>query len=657
MTIKTLLLISARGSATQAAALGLCSLLAGIALAAEPAPAKPVFEDLGVFRGPGTLGWQGPNAVPPGVLVGPGATPDSETIYLAYTYSGRQRALDLLAVDTKTWRWRQLNNPAPSEYGACMVLGPDGNIYYGTRPNAHILRLDPRTGIVTDLGQPASLEDKSFIYQMTVGADGKIYACTHPSAKLLQCDPATGKLADLGRAAPLDEKIHGEQYGYWIAADKDGFVYESVGIAKPFLIAYDITRGEKHDLLPQAGHYEATKNATVGKTPFVYHGEDDQVYAVLGENYFRLRGKKIERLPAGSAPPEKRVNVLKDGRIVEIGSREIQVIERRTGEIERHAFDYAGRESDVFRLAAGPNGGIYGSSILPLHFFTVDLEARAVHDYGRLGHGEVYSFAALGDKLYMACYGAQDKVPIMIYDPTRRFTPGPERISNPRFVNYPEANTGWRAEAMIAAGGKIYAGSVAPYGQNDGALTVMDPQTLQVSRHLGIIPNQGVITLADAQGKIVGGTTTAGGGGSRPAQGAAQIFLWDPQRQAVVWAKVPVPGATRITSLLTLADGRVMGVATGATRDAARLFVFNPADGAIDYAISFPWRPIYNSVAVTDGGIVRGLVREGIIRFDPGSRSVSLEAASPREITAGFAFADGHLYFASGANVCRYRIP
>lgn len=618
----------------------------------------PVFEDLGVFRGPGTLGWQGPNASPPGVIVGPGATPGSETIYLAYTYSGRQRALDLLAVDTKTWRWRRLENPAPSEYGACMVLGPDGNIYYGTRPNARILRLDPRTGIVTDLGQPAPVEKESFIYQMTVGADGKIYACTHPSAKLLQCDPATGKLADLGRAAPLDEKLHGEQYAYWIAAGKDGFVYESVGIANPFLIAYDSARGERKDLLPQAGEYQAAANATVGKTPFVYRGEDEGVYAVLGESHFRLRGWEMERLPADSAPPEKRVNALKDGRLVEIGSREIQIIDRRTGKTERHAFDYAGRESDVFRLAAGPNGGIYGSSILPLHFFEVDLEAQGVRDHGRLGHGEVYSFAALGDKLYMACYGAQDKVPFMIFDPKRPFKPGHELISNPRFVNYPDSNTGWRAEAMITGPeGKIYTGSVAPYGMNDGALTVLDPQTLQVSSHVGIIPHQGVITLAVSLNRVVAGTTTFGGGGSRPMHSTAQIFLWDPQRQTVVWTKVPVPGATRITSLLTLGNGRMMGIATGATKETARLFVFDPADGTIDYSIPFPWLPVYNSVALTDGGVVRGLVREGIIRFDPGSRSLALEAASPNPITAGFAFVDRCLYFASGAKVCRYRIP
>ena len=427
------------------------TMILGLLAVSGSAAAEPdaAFETVGTYRGPGTLGWQGPNIRPPGVLVGPGPTEGSERLYLAYTYSGHQRALDILEVDPATWAWKRLPNPAPSEYGACLVLGPDGNIYLGTRPNAHILRLNPRTGTLVDLGQPAPVTGESFIYQMTVAADGKIYACTHPSARLLRCDPATGKLADLGPAAPQDEDRLGKQYAYWIAAGRDGWVYESVGIARPHLVAYNVQSGERRDIISQAGDYTAARDAVVGKTPFVYRGEDDGVYAVLGDKNFRLEGGAMNAIRAGTAATESRANRLKDGRVVEVGDGEIRVTDLTTGVSERHPFSYDGRESDVFRLAAGPEGRIYGSSILPLHFFTVDPEAREVHDFGRLGHGEVYSFLTQGEKLYMACYGARDKVPLMVYDPTQPFRPGADGQANPRQIDYDGSTTGWRPLAMI----------------------------------------------------------------------------------------------------------------------------------------------------------------------------------------------------------------
>ena len=51
----------------------------------------------------------------------------------------------------------------------CLVLGPDGYIYMETICGAHLLCLDPKTGIVTDLGKP--VKTRVNIWNITVAPD------------------------------------------------------------------------------------------------------------------------------------------------------------------------------------------------------------------------------------------------------------------------------------------------------------------------------------------------------------------------------------------------------------------------------------------------------------------------------------------------------
>jgi hypothetical protein len=626
---------------------------------AEPHP-RPGFEAIGTFRGPGTLGWQGPSIQPPGVLVGPGPTTGTERLYLAYTYSGQPGTLDILTVDPATGQWQQMKNPGVTEYGACMILGPDGKIYIGTRPNAHIWRLDPHDGQIIDLGQPAPEDPRSFIYQMAVGSDRKIYACTYPAARLLRCDPATQTVEDLGRLWPEA----GEQYGLWIAASKDGYVYGAIGTAQAHLVAYNIASGERRDILASVGGYVAGAGAEVGNTPFVYRGEDGEVYAVAGDRHFRVHGWTMEPIGADAVMPEKRANRLADGRIVEVEDNELRLVDPRTAKTEHRRLGYAGRESKVFRLGAGPAGRIYGSSILPLHLFEVKSAEKRIDDFGRLSHGEVYSFLTLKDKLYMACYDGPDKAPLMIYDPARPFALGDDERSNPRLIHYPEACSDWRPEAMVAdAAGVIYIGSVASYGSLHGPLTIWDVPAGRVSEVTGLVRNQSIVTLAVADDRIVGGTTIFGGGGSQPTESEAKLFVWDSARKRKIMEAVPVAHATRLTDFVALPGGKIFGIAIREPKDrkndfhlpgaAGELFVYDLAKERVEHRAAIPWTPVYNSVRLAQDGKIWGLVREGVFCFDPGDESITLKARAPESVTAGFALMDGDMILACGPTIYR----
>jgi outer membrane protein assembly factor BamB len=203
----------------------LIAIATGMLVAWSFQGAHAAVEQLATYNGPGAID---------GAVVGPGPASGSERLYLAYMYVNR--TIDLISVDPASGKWRAFENPAKSEFGAIMALGPDGNIYLGTRPHAHIYQLNPRTNRYKDLGQPAPGE--AYIYGLAVASDGKLYGCTYPSAKLIRYDPASGNFEDLGRMDPK------EDYAKSIAASDDGFVYVVWGLAQDGLFRFDPrTRG------------------------------------------------------------------------------------------------------------------------------------------------------------------------------------------------------------------------------------------------------------------------------------------------------------------------------------------------------------------------------------------------------------------------------
>jgi len=612
-------------------------------------PQSNSFEPIGTYAGPGAVEAE---------VVGPGRTMGSERLYLSYMYV--EHTLDLVAIDPSTGQVQAFANPAPGEYGAVMVWGPDGDLYLGTRPHAHILRFNPHTEAFTDLGQPAP--QQSYIWQLTVGSDGNIYGCTYPSSKMVRLDLASGRLTDLGRMDPK------QQYGRWIAASNDGFVYEAIGTAQAHIVAYQIDTGEHRDILPTvAGMLGRVKWSSEGRTPYIYKGSDGRVYARLGSQYFEVHDWTMHPIAAADAGRAPVTNRLADGRIITVENDQIVIKDPNTHAVERRPYTYAGREQDVVRLTSC-GGRLYGSSALPFHLFSVDVSASKVSDVGELGHGEAYSLLPLDGKIYIAAYGATDGTPLMSYDPSASFAPGSQTESNPLFVDYEASDTGWRPQAMIAGpDGRLYVGSVAGYGSVSGPLTIWNPRTNEVRQVRGIVPDQSIVTLAMVGGVIVGGTSIYGGGGSHPTQREAKLFIWDASAGRKTFEIAPVSGATRMTDFLPLTGDRLMGIALGGplagdepsvSSQHGKLFVFDVRTHKIDYILPFGFStPIYNSVALGPSGRIWGLAEEGIFTFDPTRRTVRLVAEAPRQVTAGFALQGRSIFFASGPTVYRYEIP
>jgi hypothetical protein len=333
--------------------------------------------------------------------------------------------------------------------------------------------------------------------------------------------------------------------------------------------------------------------------------------------------------------------------MVAIEGDAIRLTQAATHESATREIRYEGKEYNVFRLGLGPDGFLYGCTALPLNFFRIHPGTGELTKLGQVGRGEYYSFLAIGETLLAAAYATH--VPLMTYRPGRPFRPGPGPTDNPRFVSYKGQETGWRPEAMIAGpGDKVYIGAIAPYGKLGGPLAVFDPQTRAVEIFYHVVRDQSVVSLAAVGDMIVGGTTIVGGGGSSPTTKEASVFVWDPVNKQKAFEIAPVPGATKITGLVTVGR-RVFGIAGG--RD---LFVFDPDARKVIHRARLPFSGVlYNAVAPGPGGCLYGLSPEGVFSIDPSTNAVRLEVAYRERITAGFALAGNALYFAAGAQVVR----
>ncbi|HOS92017.1 MAG TPA: hypothetical protein PLQ54_01785, partial [Armatimonadota bacterium] len=410
-------------------------------------------------------------------LVAPGPVPGTERLIASHIYGGD--TLDIVSVDPATGAAQAFASPVPRETGAwAATVGPDGGVYVGTLPTAHIFRLDWAQGKLIDLGRPSATE--SYIWQLVVGSDAKLYGCTYPSAKLVRFDPATGRGEDLGR---MDET---EQYARSVAADDAGFVYVGIGTVLRHVVAYEIATGEHRDVLPAECSGPGTATVT--------RAVDGRVYAFAGDALVRLEGWTATVIPSGEFPGEPPLK-LHDGRTLSYNGPTITIADPATGAEQTWETGYAGKSQDLFRIALGPDGKLYGSTAMPIHFIWADPDSDEWGEIARAGGGEFYSLTAHGDVLLGAAYCGD--APLMVYRPAEPWVPGTGAADNPWLVHFEGESPAWRPMALvIGRDGKAYIGAVSGYGLLGGPLCAWDPATGQVEQYPHVITDQSVVSLA-----------------------------------------------------------------------------------------------------------------------------------------------------------------
>ncbi len=560
------------------------------------------FETVGQFIGRGGVFNQ---------LLGPG--PNGEQwLYVTYTYT--QGGMHLVAFDPRTGKHRVFENPQGGAWA--LEVGPDNRIYAGTFYNGHILRFDPKTGKLDDLGQ--AIAGESYILSLSRGRDGKLYGGTYPGAKLVQFDPATGKSKDLGRMDPV------EHYNRHTVAGSDGWVYCGIGTARANLVAYNPSTNEKRSLIPE-------DRRDVG-TGYVTLGQDGGVYGACLGRHFRLKDGRASPVEAKDVPPAKSRVRLEDGGVA------------------KPSDSYRGKELPLFRVAAGPDGKVYASSVLPEYLLRYDPGTGRCENLGLIPGAEAYSLLAHAGKLYIASYTGAT---LQAYDPAKPFDPGKEVTNNPAFYGSVAPRQDRPYDMVVGTDGRIYVACVPTYGRHGGALAWFDPRTGKLDHVFAPIQDQAVTALCALEGDVLAvGTGIAGGPGTKPKAEQAELFIWDTKKGQVAFRCVPVPGAAEISNS-ACGGGLIYGTAGGT------MFVFDPARKVTVATDEIPYGPAVRAgLIVAPGGRIVGLAGPCAytVRLSNDRLEFELLARHKHPLSVGKAVVGKYLYAASGAFLVRCRL-
>ena len=572
-------------------------------------------------------------------FVGPGKTGKKDTIYLSF---GQYKApLFLLAVNPDTGETKQFNGPLPSEMGSWgFAVDHENRIYLGSYYRAHLLRFDPKTEQWDDLGQPGGKKE-SFICALTTAPDGKIWGGTYPSAHLFSYDPKTGKSENFGRMDP-------EQFYCYPTAGDDGLIYGAIQFEKIDVVIFDPKKNTKTSLIP-------SRDRKPGRISLL-KGKDGKIYAELppSSQLYRIEGgEKLVEVSKAEIPLPQRG--LPDGRQFSlIDNRILRIQNPLTKEEREIRLQYDASGTHIFGVGLGPDGRIYGSSMLPLRLFVHDPKDNLLANLGRaaFSDGEIYSMGTLENKLYLCSYpGAR----ISVYDPRRPLRFGDMEDANPRDVG-PLGGEQDRPRTMIAGPyGKVYIGSYPDYGLLGGAISVYDPKKNEKRVYRHIVENQSVASLAyiEKLNLLAAGSSVRGGGGTRAIEKEAKLILWDPKEEKKILEITPITGAKTILSLAATIDGTLYGITNN-----EKVFIFDPEKREIKKIFDLEFRePVEVSLQAGPDGKLYGLSKEAIYYIDPKNDQISLLAKSPVPIDSGMAMLGRKIYFGSGANLFEFEIP
>ena len=403
--------------------------------------------------------------------------------------------------------------------------------YHGLNQPGNILQSwDPETRELSYHGFPL-LSGHRFVGAI-LGQDGRLYLGTHPFGHLVSFEPRTATWTDHGCQAP--EPIVPGQH-IWCRPQMLGAGGE---------IICQINRVPPHEFV--------AFDPKTGQT------------------------RTLETQP--DLPKASGTGVLQDGRPMSNQATAITVdlsAQRYTVDGVEHSFDYTPKvATDIVGLNRGPDGCIYGTTIISMHVFKFDTQSRRLSDLGRVGfgHGEVYDVIAHGDKLYMGSYtGAYWAA----YDPNKAWNPRPDvggkaLDANPRCFGQMGHDMNRPYEYAVGPDDRIYIACRADYGLTGGGLVRFDPAT--EAMHVFRDELQSIQSVAADDRYVYGGTSINGGRGSVAPTTQARFFMFDPQGESRVYETIPDSDAVAITSL---ACSPVTGLVYGTT-DKGVLFAFSP---------------------------------------------------------------------------------
>lgn len=493
----------------------------------------------------------------PGAMGAWSATSTADgTVYIgSYNYSDSAVGGRLYSYTPGSDHVVDLGSPVPGDtfvYG--VSRGPDGGVVGGTYPSGAVWKYTPGVGFAA-IGPRPILAGIQYVRSVAYDASTDlIYAGTAGTSHIVAC-PADGSSgctevlpasyahyafvynlsAGDGHAFARVTDDHGDDHLVVIKGSKaaDGTISASVvsdipglsfpGTSAPFegkvyyaktaaLYSYDIATGTETSL---------GANSTIWARSWeVVHFADQVAY-----------------------PGDTLVGTNSGGIVARYGIQSQKLV---VGQVDRLPKGV----TDIETIQGGPDGKIYSAGYLigGLGIYTPMRSDQQKQVAGGAGYGQAEGMTTMDGRIYQGVYPGGF---------INSFTPADAASGVGPRTDCTIGQQQDRPYAMLGAAGKIYAGTMADYGQLSGALTVLDPTTGQCTVHRDIVHNQSLVSLAYAKGKVVGGSLVWGGLGVPSTEPEAKLLVFDPATAQSHTVDLPVRGLKAITALTTAPDGKV----------------------------------------------------------------------------------------------------
>ena len=520
--------------------------------------------------------------------------------------------LFVLQINPESGEFRQSVSDVPkSNYPTATFMSRTGCLYIGAAYVGHFLRFDPEKDILEDLGaiNPGAA---SFPCRIDEDADGTIWIGSYGTADLTSFDPETGQFTQYGRMDEVD------MYNYPLV-NKDGTIACLIRMTEPHIVVLDPKTGEKRKVGPMTTKGEETID--------LRRGIDNWLYIESSLGNFRIEG--FEAIPVDVLPEPARVTTsLPDGTTFSFADTH-QLLHRKleirkpSGDTQIFHLDYQASGSDIFYVHAGPDGCIYGSSILPLHLFRYNPQNGELVNLGKCSSssGEAYSMANLEGKIYISSYPGAT---ISEYDPSHPYNFGNQPGDNPRDLGRIDDISYRPRSTLTGPLGRVWTASIPDYGRWGGPLSYYDPKTGEKKAYYRICGDASCYTLAhlESQKLIAVGTTISGGSGTQSKVEQAVLFLWDYESEKKVWEGTLERPVSTFNALLTGPDGKIYGTVLGGDMS-PEIFVFDSESCEFTDLIELTLgHPLDLGLQNGPDGKIYGFTNSCIYRLDPDSLNV-----------------------------------
>ncbi|MDQ0614477.1 WD40 repeat protein [Microbacterium sp. W4I4] len=579
-----------------------------------------------------------------------------------------------------------------ADHARNLNIASDGRVYWGTYHDSKLWRYDPATGECTDLGTIS--DEKDSMFGMSPGPNGTMYIGSYPDARLFLFDPATDKVEFLRSIGDGIDYIHSIAYHQpsdTLYIGSGGQVPQIWKIAdggrgEQTLIADETTVPRINEGTQFVGRMDIVGDRVIAQVGLrmlvldldgnIVHWDADQTRFFFGHHIIEGASPDEAIFSSGGGALMRydiAANTFESTGITIGGYLSNGVVDDSSGQtllygtsasgvfvadlaagtlISEEAIEFA-QPTLIQKLFRGVDDTVWASGYM-IGLAEVDKDGGS---HGpTLQRGQFESAAVRDGKMYLGGYGHArfDVLDPATYDPADAGT------VPTLFSGVDEGQDRPFGMAYNPDRDEIYMGSVATYGQTQGALAIWDGASGEhviLTSEIGEDENIISVAYNPVDGLVYLGSTVDGGLGSVPSgHTAGKLIVFDPETRSVVKTLDPA-GEERegISGLMVDPDGVVWGVAEDV------LFAYDPATGESTVKATVGGRYSAGTTYWAYGTVNRSSA-DGRIYVTAGYRFSVFDPATGQatRIANGLQWStvdgEGDVYLSAGANLFRYDV-